>query len=820
LTLTRDPAEPSHEESLLATIDVGFVRMGIGGPHGAFIDLPANLPATRAARRRAELLPTLPPLVIRATAVAEIWSRFDRGAAIVHINAPPGAGTTTLLRALAADAPNRGFVSGALLLTDVRGPARDAAARIAALLTTRDIARYSSASELLGLADGMRCVVLLDRAALTGSEALELAALFPSFRFAIACAQTSPDETAVVLGPLPAGVGLTILETAYGRLVDADNRPLALELLRSVGSLPEPARLLGAAARELRRSFISLQLEFGTGDAIVRQFIAGLPSAQARILAIMALAQSPLAAYQIAYVARSGEIDAPLQHLIACDLVTACGTDLYELPRYVAERVPPAPVTDPAFGRVVDVLCDAFDPSHADLVLDRQLAAAERLLHAAATAGRDRRVLALGGCLAPLLATRGAFGAWGRVLNAMRTAAERIRDRIALADTNHELGVRAIVSAENDDAFRFLRIAARDRAAAGDEAGAAASTAALALADRSASAIPAAAPATAAPDRQPAAGERGKLSVAWLLTLFAGCVAVSAFSGLAIGHRVPAAPEIRDFSVHPVSVAGGRAFQLCVDAANTAVVEIFPDAMRLPGDGAHCVVVRPLFTTTYVAVGTAAEGERVRRAVTVAVDDTIPPAPRIALFSAVPARIEAGHSTRLCYAVTGAHLLRIVPRVGPLTRLTACRTVTLHEPHRYNYLLSATGDDGRMIARSVQVVVVAPSSPLPARAVARDEADRPDERAARNAVFQFDATPAVVERGQSASLCVGIDRPAHGFVTHLGPLQPGITRCYRVAPPATTVYRLVVGLQNRTAVESVTVAVRPNRVHDVARNEH
>jgi hypothetical protein len=324
------------------------------------------------------------------------------------------------------------------------------------------------------------------------------------------------------------------------------------------------------------------------------------------------------------------------------------------------------------FTRIIDVLCDGFDPVNAETVTDRQLAGAERLLETAVALGRDRCSLRLSRHLAVLFAARGAFGAWGRVLAAMRTAAERLGDRAALALAEHELGVRAVLLGDNATALRCLHSAARERSACGDEAGAAASNAALALADRSAgptaSAVSSKRPTDGAHDG-PSLRASGTPSdgafippVAWLLTLFACCVVVSAFAGLALRHRVSAPPEIRVFSAHPVSLGGTRAFQLCVDAANTAVVEIFPDATRLPGEGAHCALVRPLLTTTYVAVGTAADGGRVQRAVTVAVHDAPGAVPRIAAFSAIPPRIEAGQSTRLCYAVTGAHLLRLSSR--------------------------------------------------------------------------------------------------------------------------------------------------------------
>jgi hypothetical protein len=287
---------------------------------------------------------------------------------------------------------------------------------------------------------------------------------------------------------------------------------------------------------------------------------------------------------------------------------------------------------------------------------------------------------------------------------------------------------------------------------------------------------------------------------------------------LSLRYKPSAEPVIRQFSASPAAVGGGRATVLCVDAIGAAVVEVFPDNVRLSA-GKHCLTVQPAATTTYVAVGTAADGRQVRRTVTVAVNaaQTAPPQPRIVSFGVYPARIKTGASARICYTVSDARELHIVPRIGKLTRLRDCQTITLREPHRYRYTLSASGENGQVAVSHAHVDVVAAQRTVPSRAVRpRRHADGLIARA----VYQFDATPSVVERGQAASLCVGVDRPARGFVTHVGTLPAGITRCYRVAPRSTTVYRLYVALADETAVQSVTVTVRPStRRSEVARGD-
>jgi hypothetical protein len=155
----------------------------------------------------------------------------------------------------------------------------------------------------------------------------------------------------------------------------------------------------------------------------------------------------------------------------------------------------------------------------------------------------------------------------------------------------------------------------------------------------------------------------------------------------------------------------------------------------------------------------------------------------------------------------------MVPRIGDLTRLRSCRPITLRNPHRYTFLLSAVDDNGKVAMRQVRVDV------LPSMSRAQIAARYAwSEHLTRQAVYQFDATPSIVERGQATSLCVGVGRPARGFVTHIGSLTSGITRCYRVQPRSTTVYRLYVALQHSTALQTVTVSVRPPaRRREVAR---
>jgi len=802
----------------VATIDVDRFRVVFGRPHGSCIEPSAEVEAP-PAKHLPGLEIGIPPLRdLRSQARTAVWKALAGGARIVRLQGSEGAGATTLLRRLCAEAQANGFTDGAVYAADVIGPAADVAQRIAALIDPAQRLRYYTAADRARFTAGRRFLVLLDRANLAAVDGDELTGLLPDVSFVIAGAPALSGPNAIVLGPLGSDAVVALLEESYGRRLDDENLRVALDLAATVGSLPGPTRLVGIAAQMLRSSFISLSLRYSSGDAVIRELIAALPPPELRILGMLLVARAPLAAHHIAYVVRSGEIRSCLDHLEACELICAAG-DLYQVPRHVEHLVPPPADADAVLARIVDVLCDVFDSWQAVPVLDSQLAAAEAFLQSALARSEWKNVLALGPRVADAFAARGAFGAWGRVLDAVETAAGQSGDAAALDSARHEHGVRAVVVGDNARAAIFLEHAARARRDAGDEPGADASNAVLALVDRKAATplAPLAPLATPAPPQPLSPGGRRPSWSRRLLLLGFGIIAL-ALIVLSLRYKPSAAPVIRQFSASPAAIAGGHAAVLCVDAIDAAVVEVFPDNVRL-STGKHCLTVQPVATTTYVAVGTAADGRQVRRAVTVAVNAAAgaSPHPRIVSFGVYPARIKSGASARVCYAVADARELHIVPRVGKLTRLRDCQTITLRQPHRYRYTLSAFDENGQVAVSQAHVDVVAAERRVSPRAVSRRR--HADGLIAR-AVYQFDATPSVVERGQAASLCVGVDRPARGFVTHVGTLPSGITRCYRVAPRSTTVYRLYVALANETAVRSLTVAVRPaTRRSEVARGD-
>jgi hypothetical protein len=823
----------AEADRLLQSIDIDRVRVVFGGPHGAgMYPVPHRAPPAAPA----PLAKALARADVRPAAVAAVWKALAEGACLVRLHAVSGAGVTTLLHALAGGAGEHGFTN-AFYVADASGCVADIAQAVALLLDPVRRPRYYTASDREQIVTDRRSFVLLDRANLTVADAAVLCGLLPTVRFVAAGAPAAADPPGIVLGALPSSVVVGLIEERCGRSIDDENLRVALDLCASVGSLPGPCGLIAVAARALRRSFISLSLQYNSGDAVIRALIGGLSAGERHILETLGLARAPLAYHHIGYVLRSAEIGPALEHLAECGLVRF-SANVYELPRYVERLLPPPADANALLARIVDVLRDVLISWQAIPVSDAQLTSTEAFLALAAQRSDWSGVLALGPRLADAFAARGAFGAWLRVLDRCEYGATIAGNATARDSARHDLGVRALLTGERSRAQTCLSSAARARLAAGDESGAAASSALLAIANDELLAPSAAAlsapPALSAPsapsvsspappgELPPAPGllaGRRPTTARDVLLVGVGILAL-AIIVFSLRYRPVAAPAINEFSANPVSLSGGRASELCVDAVDATAVEVFPDSVRFPA-GKHCLTVQPASTTTYVAVGTAADGRQVRRAVTVKVADlpalaALATQPRISSFTVNPARIKPGQSAHICYAVTGAHELHIVPRVGKLTRLAACQTLTLRTPHRYRYTLSATGDGGQVAVREAHVDVVA-ATPRRPRAVNRRALNA---RLIERAVYQFDVTPKVVERGQATSLCVGVGSPARGFVTHVGTLPPGITRCYRIAPSKTTVYRLYVALRDATAVQSVTVAVRPaTRKSEAARGE-
>lgn len=814
-TTTPPPAAGNPGEPPAPGFAVGTLQVTFGSPHGARLEPTGTLPAgtvrCEAGPQASDGSHELPAMDLLARSEAAVWSAIAHGASVVLIEGGPAAGTTTLFTVLAAGARENGFAGGALSSSYARGPAADVVQRLAAALDPEPPPRYRTGSEVTAVAAGRRVLVLLRLARLGETDMAELTRAFPGFCFVVDNALSLPHTPTVELGPLDAAATLSLLEASCGRSLDSDERGFALDLCASAGSLPGTIRLVGVAARNLRRSFASLSQQLRSGDDIVRALIASRPPLEVRILDLLALARAPLAAHHIAYILgngtilRNGVIDTALRNLASSELIRTGEWRTYEVSRYVGALVPAPADARELLARIVAVLSDVIESGPVGPVLDRQLAAAEMHLEAMSQHSAWPEVLGLGPQLAQAFAIRGAFVAWGRVLREVEAAAARTGDTHAYALARHDLGVRAVLRGNPAEAQAYLRAAIADRRVVGDEGGALASAAVLLLVDPGSpqSALPAPTPQTS-----PAAAAAHDDSQS---------PSVDQSSVKLFGRRFPSpelAARLRRLGLGDIRPPqfGPPQFRLPANRARVFdALRIRLSAVRLPMSKRIAFAVIALWLVVFALIVSAVAGRpRPAYAPASAGFSSHPAAlaerARVTAFFANPARIRAGGTTRLCYAVTGAHHLRLLPPTGTLTRLRTCLTVTLRVPRRYDYRLTALGDNGSVAVGHVHVDVSAGSGQVAAPRLL-------GKPAAFRAIRRFTAEPRVIAPGQSASVCAGVNHAVSAFLAPIGALRIGTTRCYRVRPLTTTVYRLTVAANHSVAVQTLTIGVRSAQRH-------
>lgn len=472
-----------------ARIGCGPLLLSVSGPHGARLErTSSSAPRGAMALVPPDRLGALPPFDARPETTAAVWEAIARGARLVGVGRSDGDGVTTLFAFLASEAATHGFADGVVRLTDADAYAGDVTQRIAARLAPGAQPRVTLDADLARIADGARALILIERAALTAAGEREVVERFRRSCVVVADSAVEAMRPAqIALGPLHPQSVVALLEAGSGRHIDADNRRMALTLCGDFAASPGRIRLVGVAMRVFDRSLVSLYVRYGTGERIPRALVANLTPAEQSVLQVLALARAPLAAHHLAYVMRRGDMGALLDTLVAYELIRAAGGDTYELPSYVEPFVPPLGDEDRIRARLVDIFRDLCDSATMVPVSDRQLAAAQALL-ACAPDGIRAPVLTLGPRLAAVYAARAEFGAWTRSLTLVERAACAVGDLTRLNAARHDLGVRTLLLGSCAVAAGYLAAAARERLAAGDDAGAAHSAALAAVAGMLASA--------------------------------------------------------------------------------------------------------------------------------------------------------------------------------------------------------------------------------------------------------------------------------------------------------------------------------------------
>jgi hypothetical protein len=152
-------------------------------------------------------------------------------------------------------------------------------------------------------------------------------------------------------------------------------------------------------------------------------------------------------------------------------------------------------------------------------------------------------------------------------------------------------------------------------------------------------------------------------------------------------------PQIIRFEASPRSIAPGQQSTLSWTTNGAATVSISGvGAVTLNGS----TTVSPAQTTVYTLTATSSDGKTVTAPVTVTV--TTGTVPQIVVFVVTPSTIDPGSSAKLCWQVTGATSISILPGIGSNLNANDCATVS--PSATTTYTLTATNATGQIQANA------------------------------------------------------------------------------------------------------------------------
>jgi uncharacterized cupredoxin-like copper-binding protein len=151
--------------------------------------------------------------------------------------------------------------------------------------------------------------------------------------------------------------------------------------------------------------------------------------------------------------------------------------------------------------------------------------------------------------------------------------------------------------------------------------------------------------------------------------------------------------QIIRFEASPRSIQPGQQSTLSWTTSGAATVSISGvGAVTLNGS----TTVSPTVTTTYTLSATSSDGKTVTAPVIVTVSTGT--VPQIVVFVVTPSTIDPGNSAKLCWQVTGATSISILPGVGSNLNANDCATVS--PSASTTYTLTATNATGQIQANA------------------------------------------------------------------------------------------------------------------------
>ena len=165
---------------------------------------------------------------------------------------------------------------------------------------------------------------------------------------------------------------------------------------------------------------------------------------------------------------------------------------------------------------------------------------------------------------------------------------------------------------------------------------------------------------------------------------------------------VAASQTITSFTASPVSIKSGASSTLTWATTGATGIAITPGTFTSTS-ASGSTTVTPTASTTYTLTATTSAGSG-QAAVTV----TVTRPPTITAFTASPASIETGASSKLTWATTGATIIAITP--GTFKSLSPSGTFTVKPTATTTYTLTATNPAGSVNATAE--VTATPPPPL------------------------------------------------------------------------------------------------------------
>jgi hypothetical protein len=463
----------------------GAYRLRIGSPLGASVrreaDAPPSLPA--AVEHHPPPAPVHPVgLVDRARERAQIAALLEAHR-VVRVAGPPGIGTTTVLRLIAAGSAPEALTDGPLYLDEPGGSAGDFVTALYQLRFGGEAAVKRLDDELRRALEPLRALVVLDETALSREQLAAFAAFVPNSRVLLAERGDSAaaDSARFVLPPLADSDAVTLFEDTIRRPIAGPARAAATALCRRAGGVPALIRWVAAYAGERRQPLAELVTaagEPGWLQQVAHTACATFTGEERNVVAVLAATGAAIPGDLLAAMSGAGAIDDAVATLQRREITVLDG-DCHRLVAGIAPLLPRELTVLPDLDRAVAALHDSVAGTTVPALPGQAAALILTVLDAAFEASRWDAVVRLGCAASNAFALAGRWDAWRSALDHVRTAAATANDERHAAWALHELGARAIVLGQRD-ARPLLEEALALRTKLGDAQATAATSALLA----------------------------------------------------------------------------------------------------------------------------------------------------------------------------------------------------------------------------------------------------------------------------------------------------------------------------------------------------